>query len=201
MTFTDIFIIAVGLSMDAFAVAICKGLNMKKLNLKHGFTIAFYFGLFQALMPLIGWLLGSRFQHIIMPVDHWVAFILLTIIGFNMLRESFSKKGECGCDDNSCAAYPNIEKENGKINIKELLTLAIATSIDALVVGITFGIQQINIVKAISTIGIVTFIMCVIGVGIGHFFGAKYEKKATLAGGSILILMGSKILVEHLFFL
>lgn len=199
MTFIDIFIIAIGLSMDAFAVAVCKGLSMKKLNVNHGFTIAFYFGFFQAFMPLIGWLLGSRFYHVIMPIDHWIAFILLSIIGFNMMKESFSRKSACDCDDNTCAAYPNIEKEDGKLNIKELLALAIATSIDALVIGITFGIQRINIVGAISTIGIITFIICGIGIGIGHFFGAKYEKKATLAGGSILILMGSKILIEHLF--
>ena len=180
MSLIELFLLAVGLSMDAFAVSVCKGLSMQKLRVKHALIIGLYFGGFQALMPWIGYVLGIRFQGAIKAYDHWIAFILLGIIGFNMVKESLDKEAE------SCDA---------SIDVKTMLMLAIATSIDALAVGVSFALLQ-----AISFIGCTTFIISVIGVKVGTVFGARYKSKAELTGGMILILIGLKILIEHLFF-
>ena len=181
----ELFLLGVGLSMDAFAVSVCKGLGMKKLNKKQALIIGLYFGGFQALMPFVGWLLGSQFQKYITSIDHWIAFILLGIIGFNMVKESLDKEAE------SCDA---------SIDVKTMLMLAIATSIDALAVGVTFAFLDVQILPAISFIGCTTFIISVIGVKVGTVFGARYKSRAELTGGVILILIGLKILIEHLFF-
>ena len=183
MGFIELIILSIGLAMDAFAVAICKGLSMSKMNWKKASIIGLYFGGFQALMPLIGYLLGINFQEKITSIDHWIAFILLGVIGINMLKEAISKDSE---------------KQNASIKFKDMLILAVATSIDALAVGITFAFLKVNILLAISLIGIITFIISVFGVKIGNLFGDKYEKKAEFAGGIILILLGIKILLEHL---
>lgn len=183
MGILEIIIIAIGLAMDAFAVSICKGLSMKKMSWKKGLIIGGYFGFFQALMPLIGYLLGIGFQDKVTGIDHWIAFILLGIIGANMIKEALSKEEE---------------GKNDSVNFKEMIVLAIATSIDALAVGITMAFLEVNIAVAIIIIGIITFAISVIGVKIGNIFGNKYEKKAEFAGGIILILMGIKILLEHL---
>ena len=183
MSLAELFLIAVGLSMDAFAVSVCKGLSMPKLNKKHAVIIGLYFGGFQALMPLIGYYLGSHFKDAITSFDHWIAFILLVIIGGNMVKES-REKDEDEMDDS--------------VDVKTMIILAIATSIDALAVGVTFAFLQVQIVAAVSFIGITTFCLSVIGVAVGHYFGMKYKSRAELAGGIILILMGCKILIEHL---
>ena len=183
MGFIELIILSVGLAMDAFAVAICKGLSMSKMSWKKASIIGLYFGGFQALMPLIGYLLGINFQEKITSIDHWIAFVLLGVIGINMIKEAISKDSE---------------KQNDSIKFKDMLILAVATSIDALAVGITFAFLKVNIVLAISLIGIITFIISVAGVKIGNVFGDKYEKKAEFAGGIILILLGTKILLEHL---
>lgn len=183
MGILGIFLIGVGLAMDAFAVSICKGLSMKKLNYKKMIIIALYFGLFQGLMPLIGYLLGTSFQSIIESVDHWIAFILLSLIGANMIRETFSEE-----EDNI----------NDKVDFKTMILLAIATSIDALVVGVTFAFLKVNLILSVLIIGVVTFILSLIGVFIGNKFGNKHEKVASIIGGIILLLMGIKILIEHL---
>ena len=188
MGIIELFLIGVGLSMDAFAVAICKGLNMRKMNYKQATVIALFFGGFQAFMPFLGWSLGRFFEHYIVSFDHWIAFILLAIIGGNMIKEALSDEEEeieCG----SC---------HDALDLKELLMLAIATSIDALAVGVTFAFLRVNILPAITLIGITTFIISFAGVNIGHRFGSKYEQKAELAGGIILICIGLKILLEHL---
>ena len=192
MGFLETFLIGVGLSMDAFAVAVCKGLGMKKINWRHTFVIALFFGVFQALMPLLGWALGTQLASLITPIDHWIAFGLLAFIGAKMLVDAF--KGEDGCDED-CACG---ESEPG-LDIKELLMLAVATSIDALAVGITFAFLGVNIWLAILIIGVTTFVLSFIGVAIGNQFGSRFEKPATIAGGVVLILIGVKILVEHLF--
>lgn len=179
----ELILIAVGLSMDAFAVSICKGLSVKELKLKHALICGLYFGGFQALMPLIGYLLGSGFQQYITAFDHWIAFILLALIGANMIRESFSKE-----EDNQSSSF----------SPKTMLPLAIATSIDALAVGVTFAFLQTEIFSSISIIGVTTFILSAIGVKIGNIFGSKYKSKAELFGGIVLVLMGIKILLEHL---
>ena len=183
MSLIEIVVIAIGLAMDAFAVSVCKGLSMKKLNLKKGIIIALYFGIFQALMPVLGYLLGSTFSSIIKQVDHWASFILLVIIGGNMIKESFDKEEE---------------KRNDNIDIKTMLLLSIATSIDALAIGVTFAFFEVNILIAIIIIGIITFILSIIGVVIGNKFGDKFQNKAELIGGIILIIIGLKILLEHL---
>lgn len=181
------FFIGIGLAMDAFAVSICKGLGMSKLNKKQTVVIALYFGGFQALMPLIGWLLGIGFQQYITSVDHWIAFILLGFIGGKMIYESV--KGE---------EEEAVEIKDAPLNHKELVMLAIATSIDALAVGITFAFLDTPIVPAITLIGITTFFICILGVVIGNFFGSKFKNKAEFAGGLILVAIGLKILLEHL---
>ncbi len=182
----ELALIAVGLSMDAFAVSLCKGLCMKELNLRQGMVIAFFFGGFQLLMPLLGWVLGKQFEHYITPVDHWIAFALLSYIGGKMIWEAAK-----GADDIACPT-------NGKQNLKELLVLAVATSIDALAIGITFAFLQTPILSAIVTIGGITFLLSLIGVVIGHRFGLRFKKKAEMTGGIVLVLMGLKILLEHL---
>lgn len=185
MSLLELFIIAVGLSMDAFAVSICKGLSMQKMNLKHALIVGAWFGGFQALMPFIGYLLGARFQGTITAYDHWVAFILLAIIGINMIKEALSGEEEA-CDASVAA--------------KDMLVLAVATSIDALAVGVTFAFLQVSIIPAISFIGSTTFVLSVIGVKVGSVFGCRYKARAEFAGGLILVAMGTKILIEHLFF-
>ena len=188
MSFFEIFMIGVGLSMDAFAVAICKGLNMRKLDKGQMLVIALFFGGFQALMPFLGWLLGKQFESYITSFDHWIAFVLLAFIGGKMIWDVF--KGD-DKDEAYCRA-------SARLDIKELFVLAIATSIDALAVGISFAFLQVNIGFAITLIGCTTFVLSAAGVFVGHKFGAKYEDKATVVGGVILILIGLKILLEHL---
>ena len=186
MGFLELFILAVGLSMDAFAVSICKGLSMKKAGLKEGSICGAWFGGFQALMPVIGFFLGSLFSDAIKAFDHWVAFGLLVIIGANMLKEAFSK---CDC----------CEDHDADLSVKTMFVMAVATSIDALAVGISLAMAgNVNIWVAVSLIGVVTFVMCALGVKIGNIFGSRYEKKAQIAGGVILVLLGVKILLEHL---
>lgn len=183
MGFIEIFFIGVGLAMDAFAVSICKGLSTRKLELKHALICGGYFGFFQGFMPLIGYILGIQFKSKIESIDHWIAFILLALIGINMIKEALSH---------------DEEENNPDFSFKAMLPLAIATSIDALAVGVTFAFLNVNILYAISIIAVTTFIISMIGVKIGHVFGAKYKSKAELTGGIILILMGFKILLEHL---
>lgn len=186
--FFTLLLMGVGLSMDAFAVSICKGLSMRKVNKKQCLVIGLFFGGFQALMPFIGWVLGSQFEQYITSIDHWIAFILLGFIGGKMVVEAIREKDEA----------VEVEKMDPPLDLKEMFILAIATSIDALAVGITFAFLQVPIVEAISIIGITTFVISVIGVYVGNFFGNRYKKKAELAGGMILILIGLKILLEHL---
>lgn len=186
--FFTLLLMGVGLSMDAFAVSICKGLSMRKVNKKQCLVIGLFFGGFQALMPFIGWVLGSQFEQYITSIDHWIAFILLGFIGGKMVVEAIREKDEA----------VEVGKMDPPLDLKELFILAIATSIDALAVGITFAFLQVPIVEAISIIGITTFVISVIGVYVGNFFGNRYKKKAELAGGIILILIGLKILLEHL---
>ncbi len=186
MSLFTLFVTAVGLSMDAFAVSICKGLAMKKLSWKKALIIGLWFGGFQALMPSVGYLLGSRFEKYVTSIDHWIAFVLLALIGISMIRESLS-----GEEENA----------NDAVDFKTMLLLAIATSIDALAVGVTYAFLQVQIVPAVSFIGIITFSLSIIGVKIGNVFGLKYKTKAEIAGGVILLLMGTKILLEHLGFL
>lgn len=185
MTWIEILLIGVGLSMDAFAVSVVKGLGMKKISGLYTFIIALFFGGFQALMPLIGWFLGSSLLKYIESYDHWVAFGLLLIIGLQMIREAI--KGEEGEADGETV-----------LNIGELFLLAVATSIDALAVGVSLAAADVNIFSSITIIGITTFIITVCGVFIGHIFGTKYDKAARIAGGIILILIGAKILLEGL---
>ncbi len=192
MGFVELFMIAIGLSMDAFAVAICKGLNMKKVNYKNTVIIALFFGVFQGVMPLIGWLLGRNFEQYITSIDHWIAFVLLAFIGGNMIREGLK-----GDDEVSEEALTTLEYSE-KLDLKELTVMAIATSIDALAIGITFAFLKVSIVPAVSLIGITTFIISLGGVFIGNYFGVKYKNKAEIAGGVILILIGTKILLSHL---
>lgn len=182
MQLYELFIIAVSLSMDAFAVSICKGLSTGRPRLGHCLTCGVYFGGFQALMPLLGWLLGVRFQHMITQIDHWIAFALLVLIGFNMVREALGDEEEC-LDDSFTA--------------KAMLPLAVATSIDALAVGVTFAFLQVDILPAVLFIGATTFVLSAAGVKIGAVFGGRFRSKAEVAGGVILMLMGLKILLEH----
>lgn len=183
MTTLELFLIAVGLSMDAFAVSVCKGLSVRTLTPRHALTCGIYFGGFQALMPLIGWLLGVQFQSLITKIDHWIAFILLGLIGINMIRESREE---------------NEEELDALFTFRAMLPLAIATSIDALAVGITFAFLNVDIVPAVSFIGIITFLLSSLGVWVGSVFGSRFKQKAELSGGLILIFMGTKILLEHL---
>ena len=182
----ELIILAVGLSMDAFAVSICKGLSMRRAGLKQGMICGTWFGGFQGLMPLIGFFLGTLFAGVIEAFDHWVAFALLVLIGGNMLKEAFSK---CDC----------CEEHDADLSVKTMFVMAVATSIDALAVGISLAMAgNVNIWIAMALIGVVTFGMCTAGVKIGNIFGSRYEKGAQIAGGVILILLGTKILLEHL---
>ena len=185
MGLVELFILAVGLSMDAFAVSVCKGLATKNINVKQMVLAGVWFGGFQALMPVIGYLLGQAFAGAIKKYDHWVAFVLLVFIGGNMIREAFSD------GDGS-------NESNDSFGAKTMLIMAVATSIDALAVGVTFAFLQVNIFAAVAMIGMTTFMLSFVGVKVGNVFGAKYEKKAELSGGIILILIGLKILLEHL---
>lgn len=184
MSFLDIFLIGVALSMDAFAVSICKGLSVKKAGVKHVLTVGVYFGGFQALMPMLGFLLGYKFESFITNIDHWIAFVLLAIIGGNMIREALGKDED--------------DKENDDFSFKAMLPLAVATSIDALAVGISFAFLGVDIVTAALLIGATTFVLSGAGIFVGNIFGSKYKSKAELAGGIVLILIGVKILLEHL---
>ena len=194
MGFGELMLLAVGVSMDAFAVSICKGLAMKKAGLKEGLTCGIWFGGFQAMMPLIGFFLGTLFADAIEAVDHWVAFILLGIIGFNMLKEAFEKQDCCCCCENADA----------DLSPKTMFVMAVATSIDALAVGISLAMAGLpvwgmdGIFAAVLLIGLCTCAFCTAGVKIGNIFGGRFEKKAQIAGGVILILLGTKILLEHL---
>lgn len=185
MGWFELFMIALGLSMDAFAVSLSKGLNMTRLNYRHTLVIAAFFGGFQAGMPLIGWLLGKQFERYITSVDHWIAFLLLLLIGGKMLRDSFHSTEEPGDGDD-------------RLDLRELVLLAVATSIDALAVGITFAFLQVSILPSVAMIGITTLSLSLLGVALGNQFGMKYESKAEMAGGLVLIFIGAKILFEHL---
>lgn len=184
MSWIELFLIATGLSMDAFAVSICKGLAMKRCTLGKAGIVGLYFGGFQALMPLIGYFLGVQFRDVITSVDHWIAFILLGVIGGNMIREALGTE--------AC------ETADASLDVRNMLALAVATSIDALAVGVTFAFLQVNIVPAVCFIGVITFTLSAAGVKIGNVFGTRFKAKAELAGGVILILIGAKILLEHL---
>lgn len=184
MSLTELFILAVGLAMDAFAVSVCKGLAMARCTVKKSMICGAWFGGFQALMPTLGYLLGYQFRSYITAVDHWIAFVLLGLIGLSMIREALSK---------------DEEPENDSLDVKTMFLLAVATSIDALVVGITFAfLPDTNIVAAVSFIGIITFIISSAGVKIGNVFGAKYRSRAELAGGIILIILGTRVLLDHI---
>ncbi|MCI8769182.1 manganese efflux pump MntP family protein [Schaedlerella sp.] len=178
----ELFVLAVGLSMDAFAVSVCKGLSLGRIRRKHMYIAGAWFGGFQALMPLIGYYLGRFFADAITEYDHWIAFILLIIIGGKMVKESFDKE----------------EQMDGSMSARSMLLLAVATSIDALAVGVTFAFLKVSIIPAVSFIGVVTFVCSAVGVKIGSIFGTKYRSRAELCGGIILILIGAKILLEGL---
>ena len=193
MGITELFLIGVGLSMDAFAVSVCKGLKMRRLNKKNAAVIGLFFGGFQAIMPLIGWLLGKQFEKYITSFDHWIAFVLLAFIGGKMAIEAIK-----GDDDEQDDDGGNKTSDGEKLDLKELTMLAVATSIDALAVGITFAFLKVNILTAISIIGVTTFVLSIIGVAVGNKFGMKYKSKAEIVGGIVLILIGLKILLEHL---
>lgn len=186
MSFIEIFLIAVSLSMDAFAVAVCKGLAMRTCTWKKAAIVGIYFGVFQAGMPLFGYFLGRQFRGIVESVDHWIAFVLLALIGIGMIKEAFEVEDECAC----CG--------DESLDMKTMLGLAVATSIDALAVGVAFSLQNVKIVPSACMIGITTFLISAAGVKIGNRFGGRYQNKAELVGGCVLILMGLKILLEDL---
>lgn len=188
MGFGELMLLAVGLSMDAFAVSVCKGLAIKRTTLKAGLSCGIWFGGFQAIMPLIGFFLGTLFAGVIQVIDHWIAFILLVMIGVNMLKEAFSKKSECDSSNS-----------DADMSVKTMFMLAVATSIDALAVGISLAmVGSVNIFTAVTLIGAFTFLFCIAGVKVGSMFGSWLESKAQAAGGFILIMIGLKILLEHL---
>ena len=182
MSFPELFIIAVGLSMDAFAVSICKGASVQKIQKKNVIITGAYFGIFQAVMPFLGYFLGTRLQNMVESIDHWIAFALLVFIGVNMIRESREAAEKMCCS----------------FSFRTMFPLAVATSIDALAVGVTFAFLKVRIIPAVCFIGAVTFVLSAAGVLIGRTFAAKYESKAEFAGGVVLILMGTKILLQHL---
>ena len=185
MGMMELFLIAVGLSMDAFAVAVCKGLALRKVNLGQMALVGLWFGGFQALMPLAGYFVGVQFKEQITAIDHWIAFALLAIIGGNMIRESLSKEEEC---------------PDASLSVKAMLPMAVATSIDALAVGVTFALlPDVNLGAAVGCIGVTTFLLSGVGIKVGSVFGGRCRSKAQLAGGVILVLIGTKILVEHVF--
>lgn len=188
LMFIELFLLGIGLAMDVFAVSVCKGLGMRRLNKKQTLIIGLYFGGFQALMPLIGWLLGSQFQKYITSIDHWIAFILLSFIGGKMMIEAIREWNE----------EETVDVMDAPLDHKNMLVLAVATSIDALAVGITFAFLDTPIIEAITIIGITTMVISIIGVVVGNFFGSRYKSKAEFIGGLILVLLGLKILLEHL---
>ena len=197
MDFVLLVGVAVSLSMDAFAVSICRGLKMKNgINIRHMFIIAAFFGGFQALMPSIGYMLGKQFEQYIEPIDHWVAFVLLGFLGGKMIVDVIKEIRNGECEECDC---------DGSLNIKQLLIMAVATSIDALAVGITLptlGVKtNLQALTAAGMIGVITFALCMLGVTIGNRFGARFKNKASLAGGIVLMLVGTKILLEHLGFI
>lgn len=183
MGIIELLLLSVGLGIDAFAISVCKGISMKKMNWKKAIIIGLYFGGFQALMPVIGYFLGSAFESLITNIDHWIAFILLGIIGGKMIKDFFADESD-NCNDD--------------VSFKTMFVLAVATSIDALAIGITFAFLKVNLILAVALIGVITFILAVIGTKIGNRFGDKYQNKAELVGGIILVLLGIKILLEHL---
>lgn len=183
MSLWELFVIAVGLSMDAFAVSICKGLSVRRCTFRHMLICGLYFGVFQGAMPLIGYILGSQFESMVTVIAPYVAFALLGFIGLNMIRESREEEAECCTDD---------------FSMRAMVPLAVATSIDALAVGVSFAFLQVSIVPAVSFIGVITLLCCIFGVKIGSIFGSKYKSKAEFFGGVVLIAMGIKILLEHL---
>ncbi|MBQ8958614.1 MAG: manganese efflux pump [Bacteroidales bacterium] len=184
MNFLELLLIALGVSMDAFSVSICKGLTTKRFSLRMALTCGLWFGSFQALMPVVGYCLGSQFARFVESIDHWIAFGLLFLIGANMIREAFSKKES--------------ESHNSSLSFRTMFFLAVATSIDAMAVGVSFACIQVKIWSSVLVIGITTFLFSVLGVKIGNVFGSKFEKSATIFGGIILIVIGLKILLEHL---
>jgi len=188
MGVVELFILAVGLSMDAFAVSICKGLSVEKTGIKHMCIAGLWFGGFQALMPFIGYTLGSTFTEYIIAIDHWVAFILLTLIGGNMIKEAFGDDDDC-----DCCEKPDVSP----FAMKTMFLMAVATSIDALAVGVTFAFLRVDIIRAVFFIGITTFCFSAVGIKIGSIFGGRFKSKAELTGGLILIALGIKILLEH----
>ena len=213
MSFFEVLMIGVGLSMDAFAASVCKGLSMRRASAENILLIGVFFGGFQALMPLIGYFLGKQFEDYIVSVDHWIAFVLLGLIGVNMIRESRSTEEEEMETSFALLAFiggkmiADVVRDGGeeesavkedRLRLREILMLALATSIDALAVGISFAFLKVEIISAVATIGVTTLLLSALGVVIGHRFGARYKNKATLAGGVILILIGTKILLEHL---
>lgn len=183
MSLGELFLIAVGLSMDAFAIAICKGLSIRTLRKRDAALVGLYFGAAQAIMPAIGYFVGAAFADLVTKIDHWIAFLLLGFIGLNMIRESL-KKDEEECDPS--------------LRFRDMLPLAIATSIDALTIGISFAFLRVDIVPAVSFIGVTTFLLSIVGVFLGHVFGSRFKSKAEFFGGAVLILLGLKILLEHL---
>ena len=205
MSFIELFLLAVALSMDAFAVAVCAGLTMSKLNIKKALVIGLYFGAFQAVMPLIGYLVATMFAEKITAYDHWIAFALLSFLGGKMIVGSFKKEGcvdrECPqgtCSDRECPGGKKPNNNETSVTPAQMIPLALATSIDALAVGVSFAFLRVSIVPAISFIGVITFILSLVGVKIGNVFGLRFKSKAEIAGGIILILIGIKILLEHL---
>ena len=205
MGILELFLIAVGLSMDAFAVAICAGLTMAKADVKKAFIVGLYFGVFQVVMPLIGYFAATLFAEKIIAYDHWIAFGLLIFLGGKMIVESFEKEGcpdrECPsgqCDDRSCPGGKRPDREETSLRPAKMLPLAIATSIDALAVGVSFAFLQVSILSAVLFIGVTTLVLSMIGVKIGNVFGEKFKSKAQIAGGIILAAIGLKILLEHL---
>ncbi|MDO4662937.1 MAG: manganese efflux pump MntP family protein [Tissierellia bacterium] len=182
MNTIEIFAVSLAVAMDAFAVSICKGLSIRKTNVTHMLKAGLYFGFFQALMPFLGFILGVRFKDLIMNVDHWIALVLLSLIGVNMIKES--RSGSCSTDPS--------------MGFKKMITLAIATSIDAMAVGITMSILNVNLIFAISMMGIVTFILSALGIKLGNIFGSRSKTTAEMIGGFVLIIIGVKILLEHL---
>jgi len=205
MSFFELFLLAVGLSMDAFAVAVCAGLTMSKINITKTLIIGLYFGIFQAVMPLIGYLVATLFADKIITYDHWIAFALLCFLGGKMIIGSFRKNGctdrECPdgtCDDRTCPGGSKPDNKETSVRPAHMIPLAVATSIDALAVGVSFAFLKVSIVPAVSFIGIITFVLSLAGVKIGNVFGTRFKSKAELAGGVILVLIGLKILLEHI---
>ena len=205
MNLIELFFLAVGLSMDAFAVAICAGLTMKKVSVKKSLIVGLYFGVFQAVMPIIGYMVATLFADQIIGYDHWIAFVLLCFLGAKMIVESFKKEGctdrECPdgmCSDRACPGGKRPDNKEASLKPAQMLPLALATSIDALAVGVSFAFLRVSIIPAVSFIGITTLAISMVGVKIGNIFGTKFKSKAEFAGGIILVLIGVKILLEHL---